>query len=372
MKDEFMSKQVVSKLQTIKFIENLLSASVDGIVVTDANQEIIMVNKSFCSSFGLSNDDMIETNLLGWLKRVDGNMVRTWFQLEKDLHTNNTCHDVEFKIILQEREAYFSVNASLLDQIECDGPVILSIWRDVTKLKQIQDDLIRKEKFAVIGRVSGSISHDIRHPLATIKNSSYYLNTTLKDQDEKIKKHLKLISDKVKQADEMIEALMRLSETNETKKERININESLEQFLVEFSLPEHINLKVELDSECPDIIADHLLLRQAFSNITLNAVHAMPDGGTLTVETKRVRRRNEKESDLKEDFAEISFTDTGSGIKKENIDKIFEPFFTTGSKGMGLGLLIVKDIVASNHGSITVESEEGKGASFAFNFPEIL
>ena len=67
-----MSKQVVSKLQTIKFIENLLSASVDGIVVTDANQEIIMVNKSFCSSFGLSNDDMIETNLLEWLKRVDG------------------------------------------------------------------------------------------------------------------------------------------------------------------------------------------------------------------------------------------------------------------------------------------------------------
>ncbi len=371
-----MRKQVVPKLQTIKFIENLLSASVDGIVVTDANQEIIMVNKSFCSFFGLSNDDMIETSLLEWFKRFDGNTVKTWFQLEKNVHANNTSCNVEFKILLQDREAYFRVNASLLDQIESEGPVIISIWRDVTELRQIQEDLIRKEKFAVIGRISGSIAHDIRHPLATIKNSSYFLNMALKDPDEMIKKHLKLIDKKVIEASEIITALMRLSESRAPEKSRVNTNEYVKEFFTEFPLPERIKLTVELESECSGIIADRLQLRQVFANITANAVRAMPEGGTLTVKTRVVQggefgvgSKKEKGFKLEGDFVEISFADTGSGMKKETMDKIFEPFFTTKGNGIGLGLSIVKDIIASNDGNITVESEEGKGSTFKIKFP---
>ena len=372
-----MKKQVVPKIQTIKFIENLLSASVDGIVVTGANQEIIMVNKSFCSFFGHRYDEMIETSLLEWFERFDGNMVRSWYELEKNVYINNTCRNIEFKIPLQDRVVYFMVNASLLDRIGSEESVIMSIWRDVTELKQLQDELVRKEKFAVIGRISGSIAHDIRHPLATIKNSSYFLNMTLKDPDEKTIKHLKLIDSKIAQADEIITALMRLSESKKPEKGRLNTNEYVKEFFVEFSLPDRIKLTVELDSECPDIIVDRLQLRQVFDNIVSNAVRAMPEEGALTVKTRRVLCRqtdslpDRKAGELEVDFVEISFADTGSGIKKDILNKMFEPFFTTKMNGMGLGLSIVKGIVVSNGGNISVESEEGKGSMFKIKFPAI-
>lgn len=133
-------------------------------------------------------------------------------------------------------------------------------------------------------------------------------------------------------------------------------------------------------------MVDHLQLRQVFANITANAVRAMPEEGTLTVKTKVVHppvpilagsekgkkpELKSQNTELKGDFYEISFEDTGSGIKKENLDKIFEPFFTTKGNGMGFGLSIVKDIIMSNDGHISVESEEGKGSTFKIRFPAV-
>jgi len=260
-------------------------------------------------------------------------------------------------------------------------------------LKQAQDALIRKEKFAVIGRVSGSIAHDIRHPLTTIKNSSYFLNVTIKNPDQKMKKHLKLIDSEVTHANEIITSFLRLSQTRAPEKSRVNTNEYVREFFAEFPFPERIKLTLELDNECCDIIADRLQLRQVIDNITTNSVRAMPDDGTLTVKTRRVlsseQRLQSKEakvslpvrqtgelqtqkSELEGDLVEISFADSGSGIKKEILDKIFEPFFTTKSEGIGLGLSIVKDIITSNGGIISVESEECKGSTFKIMFPAVL
>lgn len=122
------------------------------------------------------------------------------------------------------------------------------------------------------------------------------------------------------------------------------------------------------------VIVDRLQLRQVFGNIVANAVHAMPEEGALTVKTRRVLCRQTdslpdwKAGELEVDFVEITFADTGSGIKKDILGKIFEPFFTTKMSGMGLGLPIVKGIIASNDGNITVESEEGKGSMFKIRF----
>lgn len=277
----------------------------------------------------------------------------------------------------------FSINTKRNDEI---GQLSNSFDTMVHSLKHAQEELVRKEKFAIIGRMSGSIAHDIRHPLATIKNSSYFLKTTLKDADEKTKKHLSLIDSEITHADEIIEGFMRLSESKMPDKASVNINECIRGFFAEFPLPELIKLTIELDSECSEIIADRLQLKQAFSNITSNALRAMPDNGTLTVKARRVLSEEAKvpltvrlagklrtqNAELEEDFVEISFADTGSGIKQEIMDKIFEPLFTTSGKGMGLGLSIVKDIITSNGGNISVESEEGKGSTFKIKFPVLM
>lgn len=255
----------------------------------------------------------------------------------------------------------------------------------LNSLKEAQDELVRKEKFAVIGRISGSIAHDIRHPLATIKNSSYFLKIKLKESEGKIKKHLNLIDKKVVEANGIITALMRLSESKAPEKSRLNINEFVKEFFTEFPLPERIKLTIKLDNKCSDLLADHLQIRQVFANIVQNAVRAMPQDGILTVKTRffqgkeygalssgpEGQRKKEDDSKFIGDFIEISFSDTGSGIKREILNKIFEPFCTTNNEGMGLGLSIVKDIIATNDGNISVKSEEGKGSTFIIIFQNL-
>ena len=248
----------------------------------------------------------------------------------------------------------------------------------VDSLKQAQDELVKKEKFATIGRISGSIAHDIRHPLATIKNSAYYLNMTLKDPNEKTKKHLKLIDSEVIRANEIITSLMRLSELKKPVKSRININEFVNVFFSQFPLPEHIKLVTEIDNQCSDILVDPSHLKQIFTNLESNAVKAMPTIGTINVKARSVLSSEpevclptSQEKEIKGYFVKISFSDTGSGIRKDVLDNVFEPFYTTRSKGVGLGLSIVRDIVTSNGGTISVESKEGNGSTFTIVFPGV-
>ncbi len=243
----------------------------------------------------------------------------------------------------------------------------------VDSLKQAQDELVRKEKFTTIGRISGSIAHDVRHPLATIKNSAYFLNMTLKDPNEKTKKHLNLINSQVVHANEIITSLMRMSDDRKPERSKIIINDFLEKFFSALPLPEHIELVTEFDNECPDIVVDPSQLKQVFINLESNAVRAMSNSGTVTVKTRRVTSSDfdGKSSSQDGDFVEITFSDTGVGMKKEIIDKVFEPFYSTRNKGIGLGLSIVKEVIVANNGKITAESEEGKGSAFNIVFPGV-
>ncbi len=237
----------------------------------------------------------------------------------------------------------------------------------IHSLKQAQEELVTKEKFATIGRISGSIAHDIRHPLATIKNSAYFLDMTLKEPNEKTKKHLKLISNEVLFANEIITSLMRLSETKKAEMNKTNINELVNNFFSSYSLPEHIKLVTEFDNECPDIMVDRSHLMLILTNLASNAISAMPESGTITVKTQSVWNLERAG-----DFVEIAFADTGSGIHRDNLDKVFEPFYTTKSKGIGLGLSIVNEVITANDGYISVESEDEKGSTFKLLFPPIL
>jgi signal transduction histidine kinase len=157
------------------------------------------------------------------------------------------------------------------------------------ELISAQKDLVVKEKYAAIGRLSGTIAHDIRHPLATIKNSSYFLNMTQKNIDEKAKKHLRIIDKAVTNANNIIINMLSMTKSQVSQKLSTDINVFIKEYTEEYNFPEDITVVTEFDDKCPDIKIDQIQFRQVLSNLFSNAKHAMPEGGTLTVRTRRVR-----------------------------------------------------------------------------------
>ncbi|HQU30092.1 MAG: EAL domain-containing protein [Planctomycetia bacterium] len=133
--------------QTIRFFENLLHASTDGIMITDAMHNIIKVNETFCSHFGLQHRKVLDTNLFYWLEQINADWSGYWTKLMNTVHREGACRDVEFKYITQTQGIkYFSVNASFLEQVaDGDNGVIVSIWHDITELKK-KDDALHQAK----------------------------------------------------------------------------------------------------------------------------------------------------------------------------------------------------------------------------------
>ncbi len=133
--------------QTIKFFENILRASSDGIVITDAAQNIIIANESFSSLFSQPVDSVLETSIFVWLEQLGKNYIKIWTQLEKSVHAHGKCQDIEFKFSHLTSEKYFSVNASLLEKVQDeDSGVIISLWRDITKRKHAGQKLLESKK----------------------------------------------------------------------------------------------------------------------------------------------------------------------------------------------------------------------------------
>lgn len=139
---------------------------------------------------------------------------------------------------------------------------------------------------------------------------------------------------------------------------KTQINSLIKDILDRIQVPSNIGLKLELNPKLPPISADPIKLQQAFENIIINAIQAMPEGGTLTI-TSLVTSQKIK----------IYFKDTGIGIPKDNLSRIFEPLFTTKPSGIGLGLAIVKEIIDGHNGTIEIESSVGKGTTFIINLP---
>jgi len=221
-----------------------------------------------------------------------------------------------------------------------------------------QEQLYRKEKLATIGKIAGSIGHEIRNPLGVISNSTYFLNIKLKDSDGKVKKHLNILQREILRVNEIISDLLDFARIKQPVFKEVDINIFIKDILENFKFPENIILKKHLDAELPRIQIDSNQIQQAFQNIILNAIQAMPEGGKLEIKTL-----------TSENTVEIVFKDTGVGIPRENLQKIFEPLFTTKARGIGLGLSIVKDIVESHNGMIYVESEVDVGTSFTVKLP---
>ena len=226
------------------------------------------------------------------------------------------------------------------------------------KLEEAQKKLIEKQRLATLGKFAGSISHEIKNPLAVIDSS--VVNLQLKDlKQADLDKHLKRIRRAVKKSEKVINSLRNLTKNQQPNLVNLNLNKLIKNIQKKEELNSKIELVLDLDPIDLIIEGDKLQCKICLDNLIRNAVDAIEDKGEIVVHTKLIENNK----------CQIIVEDTGMGIPEEKIDKIFEPLYSSKAFGIGFGLPLAKQIVEAHNGTIEVRSKQGVGTKVIIILP---
>lgn len=233
--------------------------------------------------------------------------------------------------------------------------------RSLLTIKAAHEKLVEEKKSGALEQMMDQVAHEIRNPLTSIGGFARKVYGKLPEGDPN-KKYMEMIIDDVAILENMIKQLIELKTMAVSYKEPTNINEvilkALKVFEQEFE-QKAIDVETELTDNLPLIPADDKLLKRALCNLIKNSIEAMAEGTKLLKIASR----------LSDDHIEILVSDSGKGIPKDKIKNIFDPFVTSKVYGPGLGLTFTHKIIQDNNGTISADSEPGKGTTFTITFP---
>jgi signal transduction histidine kinase len=231
------------------------------------------------------------------------------------------------------------------------------------KVKSLETEISRQERLSELGNMAATVAHEIRNPLNSVSMGLQRLKgefTPIQDQDD-YARFLDLMQAEVRRLNSIVEQFLSLARPLNLKPEPL----SIETFLNDITTlvageasSSNVKIDLKVDPGLPSLQADPNYLKQLLLNLILNGVQAMPRGGTLAIEA-----RADKNS------LQLTVSDHGTGMTAETLTHIFEPYFTTKPNGSGLGLSIARRIAEAHGGTITVESEPGRGSRFRILLP---
>jgi len=364
-KEHLMAKDI--KRQE-SYLELLVSSSIDAFIATDMKGTINLFSKGAENIFGCKAEDVLGTPISNYyvMGRDEAKKIMKILYQEGGLQNYETV-----MIIRNGKKVNMNLSVSLLKNSNGELIGTLGIGKDFTEFKRIERQLQQSEKLATVGELAAGIAHEVGTPLNVILGTAEYLMMEMEGDDPKIEE-LKIIISQAEHITKLIHQLLNFSRYNKPEFKSIDINSLVRDVLKLTDLQiakEKIKVFTDLQSDVPSIIGDDNQLQQVFINIIVNAVHAMPQGGTLTIASRL--DISESSDPHSNGFVEISISDTGFGIPSKDIPKIFDPFFTTKDidKGTGLGLTVSHRIVEDHGGTIDVESKVNEGTRFTVKLP---
>lgn len=343
-----------------EYSENIIESMSVGIMVTDLEARVIGWNKSLEELLRRSKQDVV------------GKMATEVLPDQLIPHvlffTKHTPSSVDLKnssrVTLDlpgDRRILHVSSTPLLDhQIQPYGTV--TVLEDVSEKVRLEEQLATSEKLASIGVLAAGVAHELNTPLTGISSYTQMLRAEVAQNDE-TRRVLEKIEKQTGRASRIIQSLLNFARQGDAPTlEDVNVNDIIQDAL---SLLEHRISRSRISLEkhlgvLPTVQGDEGKLQQVFLNLFVNAVDAMPGGGTLRVATRQF-----------EGGVEVTVSDTGEGIKSDDMVRIYDPFFTTkrDRKGTGLGLAVSYGIIRQHGGAISVDSQPGRGASFTVLLP---
>jgi two-component system nitrogen regulation sensor histidine kinase GlnL len=344
--------------------ENILGSLDDGVIILNREGRVMFFNQAAEVLTDLSHRQVFEQSYRD-LFRYNPWLVEIIKKSQPPQHST-VRGEAEF-VTYRDRRVPVSIMVSPLDDRngEVWGSILLA--RDLTHRKELEEDLRRSDRLAMLGTLAAGLAHEIKNPLGGIKGAAQLLKREA-GAGSSVRQYTDIIVREVDRVDHLIEQLLDLSRPVEFHMASLNIHELLDEVLL---LERHsveagrVLVRKQFDPSLPLIRGDRAQLNQVFLNVVKNALQAIDGDGSLTITT-----RMETDFHIREEgkgrgkFIRVEVQDDGPGIPEEDLPYIFSPFFTTKERGTGLGLAICHRIITEHGGLIRVESREGEGAVF--------
>ncbi|MFH1226996.1 MAG: PAS domain S-box protein [Planctomycetota bacterium] len=353
---------------------NVVQQTADIVIITDKDGVIEYTNPAFEQLIGYN-----EKEVIGKTPRIikSGSHDNEFYEkLWKTILSGEVFRD---NLINRKKngELYYE-KKTITPILDAKGHIthFVSIGKDITENKKLQDQLFQSQKMEAIGTLAGGMAHDFRNVLTVIQG---YVSLSLMDLDKEnpVTEYLKNIAQASKKAADLTQQLLIFGRQQPMNISALNLQQTVHDLLkmLKRLIGENIAVKTKLAPDTWGVKADRSNMEQVIMNLVVNARDAMPKGGEITIKAENVTIDSEycllNISARPGKFVLLSVADTGTGMDKETIQRIFEPFFTTKEegKGTGLGLAVVYGIVKQHQGWINVYSEPGQGATFKIYLP---
>jgi two-component system, NtrC family, nitrogen regulation sensor histidine kinase GlnL len=344
--------------------EQILAGLEDGVITVDRDGKISYFNEAAEVLTELSSSQALQKSVVELFRRED------WLveQVKKSQppRQESTRGEGDF-VTRRGHKVPVSLTVSPLQDRHGNFLGSVLVLRDLKHRKELEEDLQRADRLAIVGTLAAGLAHEIRNPLGGIKGAAQLLKRSL-DQNSSLLEYANIMIREVDRVDKLIEQLLDLARPAKLDLTAVNIHEVLEDvLLLETHTAEALRIAVKkrFDPSLPPIRGDRAQLTQVFLNLVKNAFQAMHRGGILTIATRletdfHIRGQGSDRSR----WIWVDVEDEGIGIKEQDLPHIFSPFFTTKNHGTGLGLAVCYRIVREHGGLIRVDSIEGKGTTF--------
>lgn len=369
-----MAERVTASEQELRAFAQAVEGAADAIIMTKPDGTIYYANSAFESVTGYSREEVCgrRPSILRSAETPRETHESLWNAVKRGQPWRG-----ELINRRKEGELYpVELTISPIRDERGDVVALLGIHRDISLTRKYQERLEREveartreiadtQSLAAMGRMASMVAHDLRNALSTVKMNLQILFRRHSDNTDVESEHCRMGLDQVRYMEEILRDMLSFAQPEALRKDWYDLPQIIDDALVTFS-QESVERNVRITREdsrgLPKVYCDRTKVMEVLRNLIQNALHAMPDGGALSIGVCLVLVAPEP-------MVRIFVRDTGEGIPDNLLPKVLEPFFTTRAKGSGLGLAIVKRIIDQHRGEVGIESEVGSGTMVSFSLP---
>ena len=340
--------------------DNVLSSMTNGLITIDLEKRIVTLNEMAERILGKKREEIKDLSLE---QTLDDHHPLCQMMIETLSREKGVFHS-EIEVKREEGSLWLTTSTSLLTDGEGKKIGALAIFQDITEIKALEEKLRQADRLAALGTLSAGLAHEIKNPLSAIKTFVQLLPQKFENRPF-MEKFSITVPREIDRINYLVEDLLALTRKRVRPFVNLDVNLSIIQVMDlhgEEMKKKQIIVEDHLDSTIPTILGDSETLYRAFSNVVINSIQAMPNGGKLTISSEHDRLFS---------MVKITFMDTGIGMDRETSKNLFNPFFTTKDKGAGLGMALTRKIVEDHHGTIEAMGEQGKGTTIVIRLPVV-